>query len=619
MTETILIGLASIIVLGVLAQWMAWRLHLPSILLLLICGFVAGPATGILDPDAVFSDLLFPLVSVSVAIILFEGGLSLKISELRQGRSAIFRLVSVGILITWVLAAAFAYLVAGLELSIAVLVGAILVVSGPTVIIPLLRQVRPVGRVGSIVKWEGIVNDPIGAILAVLVFEVILTGGGTGVVVGAALRAFLFGSLIGLLGAVVVVLFLKRYIIPDFLQNPVSLMLVVLCYVAANALQHEAGLLAVTVMGIALANQRFVSIRHILEFKENLRVLLISSLFIILAARIPLSEVALDHPWNWVYVLILIVIVRPAAVFGSLAGTNIPLRQKSFISWMAPRGIVAAAVASVFAIRLADAGVEGAEAMIPLTFQVIIGTVAVYGLTASPVARWLKLAQPNPQGVLIAGAQPWARQLASALEQEGFKTALVDSNWSNVAAARKSGLTAYYANILSEDLLFELQLDGIGKLFAMTPNDEVNSLATLHFVDIFDRSGVYQLVPANTGAISTRAELPKHLRGRYLFDDSATYQYFQTRFNAGAVIKRTLLTDEFDYDAFVSHYKDSALPLSSVSDAGILTVYTTDTTPSPSPGYTLIALVDPVAKEPAPRKQPAPGEQQARLNGDDRR
>jgi len=283
MTEHLLTGLASIVVLGILAQWLAWRLHLPAILLLLVFGVVAGPVTGILDPDLVFGDLLFPLVSISVAIILFEGGLNLKVSELKNARSVISGLVSTGIIITWILAAAGAHFIAGLELRLAVLLGAVLVVSGPTVIIPLLRQIRPLGNIGSIMKWEGIINDPIGALLAVLVFEVILLGGaegGTAVVITGVLKAIVLGGGIGVAGAGVIVLLLRRYYIPDFLQNPVSLMLVVVCYVASEAIQPESGLLSVTVMGIALANQQFVSIRHILEFKENLRVLLIASLFI---------------------------------------------------------------------------------------------------------------------------------------------------------------------------------------------------------------------------------------------------------------------------------------------------------------------------------------------------
>jgi len=595
--EHTLVGLASVIVLGIVSQWIAWRLHLPAILLLLICGIIAGPVTGVLDPVAVFGDLLYPLVSVSVAIILFEGGLSLRFSELRQGGRVFRNLVTTGILVTWVLVTLAAYFIVGLDFQLALLLGAVLVVSGPTVIIPLLRQVRPKGSLGSIIKWEGIVNDPIGALLAVLVFEVILSGwthGGTTHILIGVVKAFLFGGLIGIAGAAVVVVTLQRYLVPDFLQNPFSLMLVVMAYVASNALQPESGLLAVTVMGMALANQKYVSIRHILEFKENLRVLLIASLFIILSAKLSFDQLALSSWANWLFVAILILLVRPLAVWVSTLGTSLTWREKAFLAWMAPRGIVAAAVVSVFAIRLAQSGVVGSDILVPLTFEVIIGTVAVYGLTAPFVARRLKVAQPNPQGILFAGAAPWIQEIADVVKAEGFEVVLVDTNWHNISIARKRGLRAHYANILSENLITDVNLDGIGKLAACTPNDEVNSLAALHFVDMFSRTDVYQVPPAETGHVSTELEMPQHLRGRYLYRNDATAMYLRGRFLAGAVVKRHSMTDEFDIEAFHARYGTDALPLFVVTESGTLQVATTDHTLSPKTGQTLISLVDPV-------------------------
>ena len=597
MTEHQLIGLASIIILGIVAQWLAWRLHLPAILLLLVFGISAGSIAGVLNPDELFGDLLFPFVSVSVSIILFEGGLSLKLSELKRGGAVIRNLVTVGILVTWILAAAAAHFIAGMDLALAVLLGAVLVVSGPTVIVPLLRQVRPKSDLASIIKWEGIVNDPIGAILAVLVFEVILAGGmeqGTSMVIWGVIKAFVLGGLTGLLGAGIIVLLLKRYLIPDFLQNPFSLMIVVVCYMASNALQMESGLLAVTVMGIALANQKYVSIKHITEFKENLRVLLISSLFIILAARLPSGHFTFTNVTDWVFVALLIVVVRPVAVFASIWKSGLKLREKLFLSWMAPRGIVAAAVVSVFAIRLSEAGFAGSEQLVPLTFQVIIGTVAIYGLTAPYVARVLKVAQPNPQGVLFAGAHLWVRKVAAILRDEGFQVAMVDSNWENITQARSDGCRTKYGSIVSEDLLYDLQLEGIGRLMAMTPNDEVNSLATLHFLDIFGRQQVYQLPPPTSTQKSRQAEMPMHLRGRYLFDKEATFDNIEARMRAGAVVKKNSITDEFDFGAFMDKYGESAIPLFVVTESRQLRVFTTDGRPPVEPGCKLISIVDPV-------------------------
>ncbi len=268
MTEHLLVGLAGIIILGIGAQWLAWRLRLPSILLLLLFGFAAGPATGFLDPDALLGDLLPPVVSLSVAVILFEGGLSLSFTELRQIGTVVRNLVSVGALVTWLVTAGAAHFILDLSAALAVLLGAILVVTGPTVIVPLLRHVRPVGPVNSILKWEGILIDPIGAMLAVLVFEAILAGGfqeATTLALTGVLNTVVIGGVNGVLGAMVLTFLLKRYWIPDFLHNAFSLMVVVGAFTASNVMQAESGLLAVIVMGMTLANQKMITVKHIVK------------------------------------------------------------------------------------------------------------------------------------------------------------------------------------------------------------------------------------------------------------------------------------------------------------------------------------------------------------------
>ena len=596
MAENLLFGLAAIIALGIAAQWLSWRLHFPAILLLLIFGIFAGPIFNLVNPDIIFGDLLMPMVSVSVAIILFEGGLSLRIDELRRVGHIVRNLTTIGIIVTGILASLGAYYIVGFEKGPAILVGAILVVTGPTVIIPMLRQIRPIGSVGSITKWEGIVNDPLGAILAVLVFELLFSinvQNGTYLVIISAAKAMILGSLVGLAGAAFMVLLLRYYLIPDFLQNPVSLMVVVMTHAVANAIQPESGLLAVTLMGIALANQKFVSIKNITEFKESLRVILISSLFIILASRLSIEQLLLFKGSNWLFVLFLIVIVRPVAVMISTVKSSLKLNERVFLSWMAPRGIVAAAVSSVFAVRLLKMGYADAAQIVPLIFQVIIGTVAVYGISALPLARMLKLSQANPQGILFIGAQNWAQDIARVLRDEKFKVALIDSNWVHVTTARKAGCTTYYANALSEDLLYELQLDGIGRLFAMTPNDEVNSLAALHFADLFDRNEVFQLQPESHSSSQKSGGIPSHLRGRFLFDEKATFDYLTGRFQAGAVVKKTDITDEFTYDNFKNIYGNSALPLLVITESKKLKIFTADTGHTPQPGQILISIVDP--------------------------
>jgi NhaP-type Na+/H+ or K+/H+ antiporter len=596
MSEHLLVGLAAIIVLGIGAQWLAWRISLPAILLLLVFGFIAGPVTGLINPNQLFGNLLLPLVSVTVAIILFEGGLSLKFSEVREVTAVIRNLVTVGVLVSWVLTSLASYLIFGLGLQISILLGAVLVVTGPTVIIPLLRHVRPSGRVGSILKWEGIIIDPIGAVLAVLVFEVIISVGlekATTQVVVSIFKTLVIGTVLGLAGAKLVIVILKRHWVPDFLQNPVSLMIVVFVFVCSNIVQVESGLLSVTLMGIALANQKWVSLKHIVEFKENLRVLFISSLFIILASRLTIDE--LSYVLNFkgfIFLVLMILVVRPLSIFISTYFTDLNLKEKLFLSWMAPRGIVAAAVASVFALRLVEAGYEQAERIIDITFLVITGTVAIYGLTAFKVARRLGLAKPNPQGLLIVGAHIWARSIAKFLHENGFQVSLVDSNWANVSAARQEGLQAYYENILLEDISEDIELDGIGKLIALTRNDEVNSLAALHFIEDFGRSQVYQLPKLSKFSAKSEESIPQHLRGRLLFGAEATFSYLDSKFASGASLKKTPLTDEFNYDSFQSLYGEKALPLFLIKESGELVVMALDNTPTPLPGQYLISLVD---------------------------
>jgi len=595
MSEDLLLGLACIIVLGIAASWLAWRLRLPSILLLLVFGFVAGPATGFLNPDELFGDLLLPVVSLSVAIILFEGGLNLSIAELRKTGGVVIKLITVGVLLTWLIGAGAAYFILDLDLALAVLLGAILVVTGPTVILPLLRYLRPGGQVGTILKWEGIVIDPVGAILAVLVFEAIIAGGGqqaASVVALSLVKTLLFGGIIGVAGAIILVQMLKRYWIPDFLHTMVSLAVVVAAFTASNYIQTDSGLLSVTLMGIIMANQKSVNVRHIIEFKENLRVMLISALFILLTARLQFSDLAKISAGSIALLAVLMLVARPAAVMLSTLRSKLNLRERLFISWLAPRGIVAAAVASVFAIRLEQAGHAQAELLVPLTFVVIAGTVAISGLSASPLARWLKVAEPDPQGVLIVGGHSWARAIADALRNEGYKVLMVDNNWANISAARMAGVSTFYGNILSQYTLDEIELGGIGRLMALTSDNEFNSLATLQLANALGRADVYQL-PAGGEEKEEKKAVSQYLRGRLLFGPDATYYYLARRFNSGAVIKTTELTEEFDYDAFQAYYGATAVPMFLIDQNGKLAIFTVDNPPKPEPGQKLISLVEP--------------------------
>jgi NhaP-type Na+/H+ or K+/H+ antiporter len=593
MTQNVLLGLAGIVALGIAAQWLAWRLRIPSILMLLTFGIVVGPVTGILHPDDLFGTLLPPLVSLAVAVILFEGGLSLKVRELRSIGGDLLRLTTLGALVTWLVSVTAAHFLLAFEWPLAAVIGAILVVTGPTVIGPLLRHLRLGGRAGTVLKWEGIVIDPVGATLAVLTFAVVKAGGWHGGAADAAAAltwTILIGGGLGLVGAALLVVPLARYWIPDSLHGAVALTAVVCVYSLGRSAQEGAGLLGVTVMGVCLANQRLVAVRHLIEFKEHLTVLLVSGLFIVLAARLRVQDLdALDPVRSLLFVAVLILVARPAAVLLSTLGSTMPWREKLFLCWMAPRGIVAAAVSSVFALAMTEAHFPKAEQMPPVVFLVIIVTVAVYGLSAAPLARRLGLASPNPQGVLFVGARPWVREAAAALRAAGCPVLVADSNPAAVSATRLLGLPTYYGSILGEHALNEIEFRDFGRLLAVTPNDEVNSLACLRFIEIFGRREVYQL-PFGAPTEGRREAVSLEQRGRLLFGAGMDYSRMIERFGETPAVKTTHLTKEFDYAAFQALHGESVLPLFLIRASGEVALFTAENPPTPQAGEVLISL-----------------------------
>lgn len=594
MNENALIEIASIAVLGIIAQWLAWRLRFPSILFFLIFGFIAGPVANLLHPDAIFGDLLLPIVSISVALILFEGGLSLRLSELREVGSVVIILIVVGAIITWIIASLSAYYILKLDLRISILLGAILVVTGPTVIGPLLSHIRPLKRIGTILKWEGIMIDPLGAIMAVLVFETILSGNiseaGSLIIIGI-FKTIIIGGLIGFGMAKLLLLLIRNFLVPDLLQEAVALVSVMGAFVLSNILQPESGLLTVTLMGLFMDNQKVVSIKHIIEFKENLRVIIISSIFILLAARLQFSDFQNFDISIIAFLGVLIFVARPVSVFISTIGSKLNWRERTLISWMAPRGIVAAAVSSVFAFRLSEKGLEGAESLVPITFLVIVVTVTIYGLTAYPFAKMLRVVQSKPQGILFVGAHSWARSIANLMKEKKINVIMVDTNRANIIEAKMEGLTAYLGSILSEKIIDELDLDGIGRMIALTPNDEANSLAALHMSEAFERGELYQLPPVSEKSGKELEFSPKHLRARFLFGEGINYYYLNSLFEQGWLLKSTRIGDTFSYDAMKSHYGEKLIPLFLFDVNERLYISTIESPIKPKSGDLIIALV----------------------------
>ncbi len=592
--EERLLYFSTILFLGMFAQWLAWRLRLPSILLLLAFGFGLGLVVN--TDDYFQEETLFALVSMSVGVILLEGGLTLHYRELKEAGRPIYRLVTWGALLSWGLTIIAARLTLGFSWQLCALLGAILVVTGPTVIGPLLRTVKPAQKIGSVLKWEGIVIDPIGAILAVLVYQALFSdkSGNTVEVIVSLAKVLAVGFALGYFVAKGVSVLLRKHWIPDFLQSVVILSIGLGVFAVSNWLEPESGLLTVTLLGIFLGNRKDVKVRHIIEFKENLRILLISCLFIILAGRIHLEDLAAVWAKSLLLFALLVIVVRPASVFISTYKTKLTTKEKLYLSLMAPRGIVAAAVSAVFGLELAKHH-EGTEMpaefleFVPVIYTVIVATVAFYGLLAGPLARYLELASKRPQGLVFGGITPWAIEAAVLIQELGFRVLMIDSNYVRTSKARMRGIPTLNASILSETATEETDYSGIGRLLAITPNDNVNSMACIAFSHILGRSNVFQLKAGSTDD-SPRHRVQTDLTARYLFQPALTFQELSRMETEEAAIKKIQITETYSLKHFREQYEPESLILFQIRTDKNLYVQVEELSP-PSKGDILIAMV----------------------------
>ncbi len=592
-----LLLISAVLAAGTLCQWFAWRVKIPAILPLLAAGFLVGPVLGFLHPQAALGNLFFPLISLSVAIILFEGALTLNWREVQTVASTVRNLLIVGALVTWFGGTLASRYLIGLPWDLAFLFGALIIVTGPTVIAPLLRNVRPTANISSILRWEGILIDPIGATVALLVFNFIVAGGVSWQqTLLDFLRITVVGLVVGLASGYGAYHLIHRYLVPDYLRDIGILTGVTGIFALSNGLATESGLLAVTVMGIYLANTDLRQLREIWYFKERLSVLLISTLFILLAANVQMADLALLDWRSFLLLAIILLVLRPVGAQLSAMGSSLTMQDRLFLSWVAPRGIVAAAVSSLFTFNLLESGYAEARILGPLVFLVIVGTVLLQGSTAKAFARRLGVSEADPQGFLLMGATPFARALAKVLQAEGFTVRLVDSNLQNVLQARVEGLQVSQGNILSDFIEENLDLSGIGYLFALTSNDEANGLACYHFEDEFGSSHLYQLQPGPS--IRNGAAQIRRPNGRILFDRTATYRHLDECMDAGAVVRRTKLTDKFTMQDFQQQDTPERMLLLAIQ-ANRVVVASVDQPLLPQSGWTLINLVLPTKHQPS--------------------
>ncbi|NRR91426.1 sodium:proton antiporter [Winogradskyella undariae] len=529
-----MLELAGIIILGILAQWVAWKFKIPAILPLILIGLLVGPiAAEFLSEDGtkwiepIYNPLLdqygkpildefgklipgkglFPgdslyyFVSLAISIILFEGGLTLKRSEIKNVGPVITKLITVGSAITFFGSGMVAHYVFGLSLDLSFLFAGLIIVTGPTVITPILRNIPLKTDVSAVLKWEGILIDPIGALVAVLVFEFISVGGDSGFTKTALIefgKIVLFGTTFGFTFAHALAFAINKKLIPHYLLNVVSLSTVLLVFVESELFAHESGLLAVVVMGMVLGNSKLENLKELLYFKESLSVLLISILFILLAANINISDLLLLYTWKTAILFAIVVfVIRPLAVFVSTKGSKLNFREKLFISWVGPRGIVAAGIASLFGSKLMRQGVEGAEYITPLVFMIVLGTVLLNATTARLFARLVGVFLTKSNGILIIGASKLPRLLGHYLVNNGRHVVLIDSNQNNINKAQELGLDALSSNIYSDTLSDNIELNDVGYIMAMTGNSDINSYVIEKFGKEFGENGSYRLVTSD--------------------------------------------------------------------------------------------------------------------------
>jgi len=591
MTEHILLSLALVSFFGILGQWLSWYIKLPSIIFLLLFGIIAGPVTGLFDPDAVMGNLLFPFVSMGVAIILFEGGLTLRFHEIRGLTRPLYLLLTLGLALTWSIVAVSTHLLIGLSWELSILFGALMTVTGPTVIKPLLRTVRPQADIANILHWEGVILDVAGAVLIVLVYKTI-TLQQSGAMISLSLASIMVtGMISGAAGAFLLAILLRRYFLPNFLHHVFTFTLVLVIFTLSNDIAHESGLLAVTLMGMMLANMKSISIEDILFFKESLSLLFISVLFIILSARLDLFTL-FDMGWSALGLLgVILFIARPLSVMLSTLFSDLTLHARIFLSWIAPRGIIAAAVSALFAFRLEEFGYKEASLLVPLTFMVIIGTILLQGLSAKALARWLDLREAAPTGMLILGANRVSREIAKSLKEQGFTVKLADTDWENISQARMEGIDTYYGRVVSDHADRNMELTGIGRLLAISPHATLNALASTRYKSEFGSENIYYLQNSAEKKLEKSRALHSTIVGRQLFSEDVTFTKLSSLLHGPGEIKTTTLSEKFDIEAYKAAYNNKLIPLYLIDSDGKLSFFTTDHELNPKEGWRVTSLI----------------------------
>lgn len=578
-------------VAGVGAQWLAWRFRLPGIVLMLAAGLVLGPLTGIFVPARDLGALTGPIISLAVAVILFEGGLTLSFRQLSDARPAVRRLVYIGAPLGWLLSTLALALGAGLGWEASLVLGGLMIVTGPTVIAPLLRQARLASRPAQILQWEAIVNDPIGALAAVLALEVVLVRH-TELSWGAAIPELVLGIGlafgIGLLGGRALAVVFRGNLVPEYMKVPVLFVAVIAVFAAADMVLHESGLLAVTIMGLVIANADLASYVQLRRFKEQATFLLVSGVFILLAAGVNFADLGLLSWRAAAFVALVVLVARPLTVWLSLLGTALPLRERLLIAFTGPRGVVMVAVAGVFAERLVAEGIPDGAVVAPLAFVLVLATVVLHGFTLGPLARALGLTAGDKPGLLIVGGSAFATAFARALQQADVEVLVADPNRGHLRSAREAGIPVWYGDILAEAAETSVEFLAYPSILVASDNDAYNTLVATDLGPEYGRAAIWQV--ARYRDDRSRHALPSQLGGQAVSGNRTLAKYLEM-LAEGWVFRKTKLTEEYPLEAW-RDARPEAAPLAVIDEKGIRMLGDEDEIPD-RPGLQIVSLIPP--------------------------
>ena len=544
-----LIIIVAVLGLGIFSQWFAWRIQWPSIVIMSIVGLLIGPVLGIVNPGEALGDLYSPLISLAVAIILFEGSSSLDIREIKDVSKSVFRIITGGAFIAWILGSLSAHYIAGLSLEVSFIIGGLFVVTGPTVIIPLLRNAKLQPRTAAVLKWEGIIVDPAGPLLALFAYEVIKVMTHAHLGPDYLLNFFVSALLAGVLGFLIgfiISIAANKGMFPEYLKSPIFLAFVLICFTIAEMIMHETGMLAVTVMGLTIgrAKKHVSSIGNIHHFVEGISVLLTSTVFILLTASLARETIAQIFTWPIIaFVLVMLFVVRPLSIWLPTIGTELTRAEKTLIGWIAPRGIVALTVAGYFATILEEDGYRDAATLTALTFALVFVTVCAHGFTLGPLAKKLGLSNQDSQGVVIVGASSFAIALSKKLKEMGVDVLIVDSSKGRLRPAEKYGIETHEGEILSEHAQFEADLSPYNTILAMTIDSSYNVLVTQSFAPEFGYHNTFSL-PASRESSVSQENLSSAAKAHLLFDEKAIFTELNRKINTNYTIETITINPE---------------------------------------------------------------------------